>query len=86
MTLNAGKAIVFHRAGCHGVVDISPFTCMNGIVTEVVYPRISEDHGGLPIRIFYFDGVPFDLDLDLEIFMDLVRSYMGRGKQALSRK
>jgi predicted nucleotide-binding protein (sugar kinase/HSP70/actin superfamily) len=75
MTLNAGNSISFYHAGCSGVADICPFTCMNGIVTEVIYPHISRDHGDIPIRVFYFDGVPFDLDGDLEIFMDQVKAY-----------
>lgn len=75
MTLNAGKAIAFYEAGADGIIDISPFTCMNGIVTETFYHQISRDHEDIPIRIFYFDGVPFDLDSDLEIFMELVKSY-----------
>jgi len=75
MTLNTGKAIAFYRAGCDGVIDASPFTCMNGIVTEAVYPQVSQDCEGMPIRIFYFDGVPLDLDAALEIFMELAREY-----------
>ena len=75
MTLNAGKVFAFHKAGCDGVVDASPFTCMNGIVTEAVYPRISSDCGGMPVRIFYFDGVPVDLESGLEIFMELAKGY-----------
>jgi len=75
MTLNTGKAISFYHSGCDGVIDISPFTCMNAIVTEAVYPSVSQDHDGMPVRIFYFDGVPFDLQSDLEIFMELVRAY-----------
>ncbi len=75
MTLNAGKAIAFYRSGCHGVIDVSPFTCMNGIVTEAVYPRLSRDCEGMPIRIFYFDGIPVDLDSGLEIFMEVVSGY-----------
>ena len=78
MTLNTGKAISFFRAGCDGVVDLSPFTCMNGIVTEVIYPKVSEDHDRFPLRIFYFDGVPFDIERDLEIFMDRVCEYRSR--------
>jgi predicted nucleotide-binding protein (sugar kinase/HSP70/actin superfamily) len=78
MTLNAGNAVAFHESGCDGVADVSPFTCMNGIVTEAVYPTISRDLGGFPIRIFYFDGVPFDIDSDLDIFMELVRGYRRR--------
>lgn len=82
MTLNTGKAVAFYHAGCDGVVDISPFTCMNGIVTEVIYPYVSRDHDDIPIRIFYFDGVPFDLDGDLEIFMEQVKSYRKRKKHS----
>ena len=78
MTLNTGNAVAFYHAGCDGVVDISPFTCMNGIVTEAIYPNLSRDLDGFPVRIFYFDGVPFDLDRDLEIFMQLVHSYRGK--------
>lgn len=75
MTLNSGNAIAYYQSGCDGIIDISPFTCMNGIVTETYYYQISQDHDDIPIRIFYFDGVPFDLDSDLEIFMELVKSY-----------
>ncbi len=78
MTLNAGNALAFERRGCDGIVDISPFTCMNAIVTEAVYPVISADAGRFPIRIFYFDGVPFDLDCDLEIFIEQVKSHQKR--------
>ena len=75
MTLNAGKAISFFKEGCDGVIDISPFTCMNGIVTEVVYPDISKACKKFPIKIFYFDGVQTDLESDLEIFMEQVKIY-----------
>ena len=78
MTLNAGNTIHFYHAGCDGVVDLSPFTCMNAIVTEAIYPMISHDLKDFPIRIFYFDGIPIDLDKDLEIFMELVKSYRRR--------
>jgi len=78
MTLNAGKAIDFYAAGCDGIIDISPFSCMNAIVSEVIYPQLSRDHDNIPIRIFYFDGVAVDLDRDLEIFMEQVKSYRKR--------
>ena len=55
---------------------ICPFTCMNGIVTEAVYPKLSQDYDNFAIRVFYFDGVPFDLDGDLEM---VVVSIIDRG-------
>jgi predicted nucleotide-binding protein (sugar kinase/HSP70/actin superfamily) len=80
MTLSVGKAIFHYHQGCDGVVDISPFTCMNGIVTEAMYPRISADHDDFPIRNFFFDGTQTDLDRDVGIFMELARTYQARKK------
>jgi predicted nucleotide-binding protein (sugar kinase/HSP70/actin superfamily) len=84
MVLSVGKAIYLAKHGADGIIDISPFTCMNGIVSEAVYPKLSKDLGGIPIRNFYFDGTQADLDRDLGIYMELVRSY--REKKSAVRK
>jgi hypothetical protein len=55
---------------------------MNGIVSEAVYPRVSRDCDGLPVRVLYFDGTRVDRRYELEIFMDLVRAYSARKKMA----
>jgi predicted nucleotide-binding protein (sugar kinase/HSP70/actin superfamily) len=78
MVLNTGKAIYLWRKGCDGIIDVSPFTCMNGIVSEAIYPRLSGDHAGIPIRTFYFDGTQSHLERDLGIFLELARSYRRR--------
>jgi predicted nucleotide-binding protein (sugar kinase/HSP70/actin superfamily) len=78
MVVNVGKAVYFARKGLDGVIDISPFTCMNGIVGEAVYPRVSRDNAGIPIRNFYFDGTQSDLDRDIGIFLELAKSYQRR--------
>jgi predicted nucleotide-binding protein (sugar kinase/HSP70/actin superfamily) len=75
MVLNVGKCVYFARKGVDGVIDISPFTCMNGIVSEAVYPRISRDHAGMPIRNFYYDGTQSDLERDIGIYLELARNY-----------
>lgn len=75
MVLSVGKAAYLAKHGANGIIDISPFTCMNGIVSEAVYPKLSKDYGGIPIRNFYFDGTQADLDRDLGIYMELARSY-----------
>lgn len=75
MTLNVANAIYMYHKGADGIVDISPFTCMNGIASEAVYPRVSRDHDGIPIRIFYFDGTETDLERDLGIFLELARNF-----------
>ena len=80
MVLNVGKAVYLAKKGADGIIDISPFTCMNGIVSEAIYPRISRDLGGIPIRNFYFDGTQSDLDRDLGVYIELARSYQHRKK------
>jgi predicted nucleotide-binding protein (sugar kinase/HSP70/actin superfamily) len=75
MVLSVGKAAYLAKHGADGIIDISPFTCMNGIVSEAIYPKLSKDYGGIPIRNFYFDGTQSDLDRDLGIYMELARSY-----------
>jgi predicted nucleotide-binding protein (sugar kinase/HSP70/actin superfamily) len=80
MLLSVGKVIHLHRKGADGILDINPFSCMNGIVSEAVYPRVSRDCGGLPIRVLYFDGTRVDRRYELEIFMELVQEYGARKK------
>jgi predicted nucleotide-binding protein (sugar kinase/HSP70/actin superfamily) len=75
MVLSAGLVDRFFRAGVDGIIDISPFSCMNGLVSEALYPRQSRDHADLPIRVFYVDGTARDFALDLEIFLEMARSY-----------
>lgn len=74
MVLSVAKVVHLHRKGAHGVIDVSPFTCMNAVVAEALYPRLSRDLDGLPIKTFYFDGKPTPLDRDLEIFVELART------------
>jgi predicted nucleotide-binding protein (sugar kinase/HSP70/actin superfamily) len=83
MVLNVGKSIYLHEKGADGIVDISPFTCMNGIICEAVYPNVSKKCDSIPIRNFYFDGTQQDLDRDVGIFMELVQNY--RRKKKISR-
>jgi len=84
MVLSAGKSIYLHRKGADGVIDISPFACMNGIVSEAVYHRISSDHDDIPIRNFYFDATSSNMARDLDIFMELARGY--RRRKTIRRK
>jgi predicted nucleotide-binding protein (sugar kinase/HSP70/actin superfamily) len=81
MTLSVGKAVYLYGKGADGILDISPFTCMNGIVSEAIYPAVSADHDDLPIRSLYFDKVNAHLDRDLEIFLDLARAYQRRKRR-----
>lgn len=78
MTVNAGRSIYLAKKGVDGIVDISPFTCMNGIVGEAIYPLISKEHAEIPIRNFYCDETQSDLERDIGIFLELARNYRRR--------
>ncbi len=80
MVLSMGKSIYLYHHGADGIVDISPFTCMNGIITEAIYPKMSREHDNFPVRTFYFDGISSDLDRDVGIFVELAKSYSRRKK------
>jgi predicted nucleotide-binding protein (sugar kinase/HSP70/actin superfamily) len=78
MVTNMGRSAYLAQHGVDGIVDISPFTCMNGVVSEAIYPKLSCDFADIPVRNFYFDGQQSDLDRDLGIFLDMARSYRDR--------
>ncbi len=80
MALSLGRSGYCYEKGVDGIVDISPFSCMNGIVSEAVYPSFSRDHDDIPCRVFYYDGVNRDMDRDIGIFMELVKGYIARKK------
>ncbi|HJW76691.1 MAG TPA: hypothetical protein VJ787_13685, partial [Thermoleophilia bacterium] len=80
MVLSTGKCVFLYRKGADGLIDISPFTCMNGIVTEAIYPVVQRDCDGIPIRTFYFDGTQSNLERDIGIFIELAKTYQRRKK------
>ena len=82
MVMSVGKAVYLQRMGADGVIDVSPFGCMNGIVSEAVYPKLSRENGGIPIRNFYVDRATSRLEDGLEIFLELARNYRARRTRA----
>jgi predicted nucleotide-binding protein (sugar kinase/HSP70/actin superfamily) len=81
MALSIGKSVYLHGKGVDGIIDISPFSCMNGIVSEAVYHALARDHDDIPIRNFYFDASSSNMDRDLDIFMELAESYRKRKRR-----
>ena len=81
MVLSVGKGLYLYGKGADGIIDISPFSCMNGIVSEAVYHAVAADHDNIPIRNFYFDSTSSNMERDLDIFMELASGYRKRKKQ-----
>jgi predicted nucleotide-binding protein (sugar kinase/HSP70/actin superfamily) len=80
MTLSIGSVIHYNKIGCAGAVDIASFACMNEIVAEAVFPKVSKDLKNFPIKVFYFEGTSTNLDRDIEIFLELARNYAQKAK------
>jgi predicted nucleotide-binding protein (sugar kinase/HSP70/actin superfamily) len=81
MVLSVGKGIYMYGKGADGFIDISPFSCMNGIISEAVYHSVSRDYDGIPIRNFYFDASSSNMERDLDIFMELAQEYRQRKRR-----
>ena len=81
MVLSVGKSCYLHDKGADGIIDISPFSCMNGIVSEAVYHAVAADHDDIPIRNFYFDATSSNMERDLDIFMELAAGYRKRKRK-----
>lgn len=75
MVLSVGLVAYHAKHGADGVVDVSPFSCMNSTVSEAIYPRVSRDYGGIPVRTLYFDATHADLDREVGVYLELVHSY-----------
>jgi predicted nucleotide-binding protein (sugar kinase/HSP70/actin superfamily) len=82
MVLSIGKTIYLYEKGADGIIDISPFSCMNGIISEAVYHTVAADHDDIPIRNFYFDATSSNMERDLDIFMELAAGYQRRKRKA----
>ncbi len=82
MALSVGKSVYLYEKGADGIIDISPFSCMNGIVSEAVYHSLAADYDQIPIRNFYFDASSSNMDRDLDIFMELAEGYRKRKRKS----
>ena len=54
--LSVGKMIEFCHAGCDGVVNAMPFTCMPSTIVASLTKRIAADLAGFPILSISYDG------------------------------
>ncbi len=65
--LTIGRAIIFKEQGAKAVVNVSPFTCMPGNISQAFFQKISENLKILIINMFY-DGQKGE-NKKLEVFL-----------------
>jgi predicted nucleotide-binding protein (sugar kinase/HSP70/actin superfamily) len=81
MALRLGQVVFMAKQGVDGIIDVSPFPCMNASACAAFYPRLSRELDGLPIRNFYFNGGKLDWSAALDEYLGAVRAYRERKAQ-----
>ncbi len=81
--MSIGKIIEFAEHGCHGVVNVMPFTCMPSTIVSGVMRKVTRDAlGGMPAIGISYDGQQDPaLHTQLEAFVHQARAYQ-RGRAA----
>ncbi len=81
--LTVGKAIDYAKQGVSGIVNVSPFTCMPGVVVSSLSDNIREDLDGIPWLNLFYDGQQDEVSVRtrLETFV-----YQAREFEPLNRR
>jgi len=74
--LSVGKAVKFIEMGVDGIVNIMPFTCMPGTITNALLKRCREEHDNIPFLNMAYDGqAQTNTMTRLEAFMYQVKRF-----------
>ena len=68
--LSMGKAVDFGQNGASGILNIMPFSCMPGLITAGMAPRLRADLDNIPwLDVIYDAQEGTNLNTRLEAFM-----------------
>ncbi len=74
--LSVGKTIEFIQKGAAGVLNVMPFTCMPGTITNALLKRCREEHDNIPFLNMAYDGqAQTNTMTRLEAFMYQVKRF-----------
>jgi predicted nucleotide-binding protein (sugar kinase/HSP70/actin superfamily) len=77
--LSMGKAIDLARLGLSGIINVMPFSCMAGIITAGMAPRIRADLANVPwLDVIYDAQGGTNISTRLEAFMYQATQYHNR--------
>ncbi|MEI8309054.1 MAG: hypothetical protein WCF99_18475 [Chloroflexales bacterium] len=78
--LSMGKMVETSRLGVCGVINVMPFSCMPGIITAGMAPRLRADLGNLPWLDIAFDAQGgTNITTRLEAFLHQASEFQRRG-------
>jgi predicted CoA-substrate-specific enzyme activase len=76
-TLGIARAVEYAHNGFHGVVNVSPFNCLPGMVVNALLHRFSEDNPDIPVLRMVYDGsLQTSEQIRMEAFMHQARQAM----------
>jgi predicted nucleotide-binding protein (sugar kinase/HSP70/actin superfamily) len=82
--LSIGKMIELAHHGCHGVVNVGPFSCMPSTIVAGVLKRVAETLHSMPTMTISYDGQQDPMqETRLEAFLYQARSYQ-RSREAVA--
>ncbi len=80
--LSVGKMIELHQHGCHGVINVMPFSCMPSTIVGGLMKKLTSALGQMPTLSISYDGQQDPmLQTRLEAFVYQARAYQTRGGQ-----
>ena len=83
--LSVGKMIELQRHGCHGVINVMPFSCMPSTVVGSLMKKLADALGDMPTISISYDGQQDPmLQTRLEAFIYQARVYQSRRSAAIS--
>jgi len=78
-SLSLGKAVDYVRNGISGIINVMPFTCLPGTITQAVLKRFKEEHNNIPCLTMVYDGLEqTNARMRLEAFIHQARQYKER--------
>ena len=77
--LSIGKMIEFCHQGCHGVINVGPFSCMPSTIVDAVMKKVTPALEEMPTLTVSYDGQQDPtLRTRLEAFLYQARAYQRR--------
>jgi predicted CoA-substrate-specific enzyme activase len=81
--LSVGKMVEFGQTGCHGVINVMPFSCMPSTIVDSMIKKISASLGDMPAISISYDGQQDPmLTTRLEAFIHQARAFQANRSEA----
>lgn len=78
--LSIGRMVELAHHGCHGIVNVMPFSCMPSTIVAGIMKKVTTEYGNIPALSINYDGQQDPtLQTRLEAFIYQARAYQRNG-------